>query len=107
VSAFVLFAVSITAFDVFSLIIAAFDMVAARRLQELVVPYTGWVPSMCYAFSLYFAFSALFTENARARSTVLIFPAMQVAFGIASWIGQGGARESENPYLRISEWRNL
>jgi hypothetical protein len=106
-ASFLVFALSITAFDVFSFTIAAFDMVTPRHLQELIVPYTGWVPSMCYAFSLYFAFSALLTGNTRARSAVLIFPVMQVAFGIVSWIGQGGPRASDNPYLRISEWRPL
>jgi len=106
-ASFLVFALSITAFDVFALASAAFDWVMPRYLQEVVVPYTGWVPSMCYAFSLYFASSALLTGNTRARSAVLIFPVMQVAFGIVSWIGQGGARASDNPYLRISEWRPL
>jgi hypothetical protein len=104
-ASFLVFAVIITAFDVFALIIAAFDLVTPRHLQELVLPYTGWVPSMFYAFAIYFAFSALSTGDTRARSAVLIFPAMQVVYGIGTWLGQGGARASDNPYLRISEWR--
>lgn len=104
---FLVFALSITAFDVLSLIIAVFDMVEPKRLQELTVPYTGWVPSMSYAFSLYFAFSALSSGNTRARSAVLMLMVMQAAFGMVSWIALGGPRASDNPYLRISEWRPL
>ena len=106
-ASYLVFALGITAFDVISLIIAVFDRVTPTHLQELLMPYMGWVPSMCYSFSLYFAFSALLTGNARMRKSVLIFPAMQVAFGIVSWMAQGGPRASDNPYLRISEWRPL
>jgi hypothetical protein len=104
---FLVFALSVTAFDLFTLTSMAFDTVALRQLRESVVPYTGWVPSMAYAFSLYFAVSALSTGNARARSAVLIFPAMQVVFGIVSYVGEGGPRASDNPYIQVSVWRPL
>ena len=106
-AAFLVFALCITAFDVLSLVIAPIDLAALGHLFERVVPYLGWVPSMCYAFSLYFAIFALLTGNARARNAVFIFPIMQIAFGVAGWVGEGGSRASDNPYLRISEWRPL
>ena len=106
-AAFLVFALVVTAFDVLAVVLAPFGLPAVRHLQERVVPYTGWVPSMCYAFSLYFGFSALQTGNARNRTAVLLFPAMQAAFGVLAWFGMGGARVSPNPYLRVSPWRPL
>jgi hypothetical protein len=106
-AAFLVFALAVTAFDVLVVALATSGLSAVRHLQERVVPYTGWVPSMCYAFSLYFGFSALQTGNARNRTSVLLFPAMQAAFGVVAWFGMGGARVSPNPYLRISPWRPL
>lgn len=106
-AAFLVFALAVTASDLLTVVLAPFDVPAARHLQERAVPYIGWVPSMCYAFSLYFGFSALLTGNARNRTAVLLFPAMQAAFGVLAWFGMGGARVSTNPYLRISAWRPL
>jgi hypothetical protein len=105
--AYLVFALGVTAFDVLILALSPFAVGAARHLQERVTPYTGWVPSMCYAFSLYSAFSALRTGNARERNSVLLMPAIQAVFGVISWFGMGGARASENPFLQISSWRPL
>jgi len=106
-AAFLVFALALTASDVLAVVLAPLGLTAVRHLQERAVPYTGWVPSMCYAFSLYFGSSALFTGNARNRTAVLLFPAMQGAFGVLAWFGMGGARVSPNPYLRVSPWRPL
>ena len=106
-AAYLVFALVVTAYDVMILALAPFHVPAARHLQERVVPYTGWVPSMCYAFSLYFAFSALSTGSARDRGSVLLMPSAQVLFGLISWFGMGGARVSEIPYLQVSAWRPL
>jgi hypothetical protein len=106
-AAYLVFALGVTAFDVLILALSPFDVPAARHLQEQVVPYTGWVPSMCYAFSIYSAFSALRTGNARDRNAVLLMPGVQAAFGVIHWFGMGGARASEIPFLQISAWRPL
>lgn len=105
-AAYLLFAVLVTAYDLAFVVTAPFDVPVVRQLHERATPFTDWVPSMSYAFSLYSGFSAL-NGNARNRSWVPLFPAMQVALGLLSWFGLGGARPSPNAFLRISPWRPL
>jgi hypothetical protein len=106
-AAYLVFALGITALDVSFFALSLFDVRAVRHLQERVTPYTGWVPSMCYVFSLPSAFPALRTGNARERNWVLLMPAFQAVFGVISWFGMGGARASENPFIQVSAWRPL
>jgi hypothetical protein len=42
---FLVFALSITTYDVLGLVSVALGLDTVTRLQERVVPYTGWVPS--------------------------------------------------------------
>jgi hypothetical protein len=104
---YLVFALGITAVDVSFLAFAPFDVPAARHLQGRLMPYTGWVPSMCYMFSLHSAFSALRTGNARDRNWVVLMPAVQVSLGVISWFGMGGAQASDIPFLQVSPWRPL
>ena len=94
----------LAAFLVFAVSVTVFSYGAPRSIRETVIPFTGWNPAAMYSFSVFFAILALLKPDRRIRNTILLFPLLQLAFGLVEWLIQG-ARASENPYLRISAWR--
>lgn len=94
-------------FLLFAASVNAFEELAARAVQEFVLPHTGWVPSAPYAFALFLVlYALLWGANTKARWLAIPFLSLQIAFGLRDWISLG-PRASENPYLHVSEWRPL
>jgi len=100
--AYALFAVTVTVAD-FGVLPLTSD-----SLQEWLVPHTGWVASMCYAFTIFFTLDFIFRHEARTwnRFTITGLLAFQVVLGV--WDLSGMRDENYgNPYLTISPWRSV
>ncbi len=79
---------------------------ASDALQARLVPYTGWVASRFYAFTIFFAFALIYQPKGRSadRFTITGMLVLQVAAG--AWrFSRPTAETFDNPYLTISPWR--
>jgi len=74
--------------------------------RATLVPYTGWVAAMFYAYTLYFAFALIYQARRRSgtRFAITVLLLLQVVFG-AYEISQMSGENYGNPYLTISPWR--
>lgn len=85
---------------------------APHWLKEAILPYTGWVGlAVPYSFLIFFAAYSLGTRDhgsqQRMRLACSALLSVGVVLGLAEWAYSGGARPSDNPYLRISSWRPI
>jgi hypothetical protein len=100
--AYTIFAVAVTVTDFAVLPFTSDDF------REWLVPRTGWVASMFYAFSIFFAFACIFQREGRTRIRLTItgFLILQVVLGV--WELTGIRNENYgNPYLTINPWRSI
>lgn len=100
---------ALRAFCVFSLavVLAEVGLLFADELRTAVIPHTGWVPSMAYAFGFFMALMLVAAERSRRQlfwlSAALV---IYMVFQGSTMIGRIGVEES-NPYLRVSWWRPI
>jgi hypothetical protein len=79
--------------------------IGPRHLRELIIPFTGWCPSMTYGFSLVFVFMILFSPG-RFRHLGLVI--MLVAGATIEYVNFQGVHFQQdfgNPYLKVSSMR--
>jgi len=96
----------------FAIVATLLQYGAPRWLQETLLPYTGWAGlAVPYSFVLYFAASSLAAQDqgsrTRMRRGCLVILVVGACTGLAESLTPGGARISDNPYLRVSAWRPL
>ena len=98
--AYTIFAVAVTFTDYFIL------PFAPGTVRAWLVPHTGWVASMFYSFTIYFAFALIYQGQKRSavRLGITLQMLLQLTLGI-SQIFQMGSQTFGNPYLTISPWR--
>jgi len=98
--AYIIFAVVVTFTD-FGL-----HLLAPESLQARLVPYTGWIASMCYAFTIFIAFMLVFQHKVRrfVRLGISFQLLLQIAYGVHKILQMGGETFG-NPYLTISPWQ--
>ena len=73
-----------------------------------VVPFVGWVYSMPYAFSIFFAcFAASSPKYGCAIYGVRWFLIFAIAIGLFDFLWGFAVEDFGNPYLRVSPWRPL
>jgi hypothetical protein len=87
------------------------DFVVLRLVSESfraqLVPYTGWLASMFYAFTIFFAGALVYQRQKRATmrfAGIALQLAFSIVFGILQML-QIGRETFGNPYLTISPWR--
>lgn len=100
--AYALFTITVTVADY------AVLPLTSDSFQEWPVPHTGWVASMCYAFTIFFTLDFIFRHEGRTRSrfTITGLLAFQVVLGV--WDLSGIRDENYgNPYLTMSPWRSI
>ena len=74
-------------------------------LRESILPFTGWVPSMPYLFSVSTATRpGLYGGLRNSLFIASVMLCISAAFGIAGFVFLGGPNESANPWLRINVW---
>ena len=97
--AYTIFAVAVTFTDYFIL------PFAPGSVRAWLVPHTGWVASMFYSFTIYFAFALIYQGQKRSavRLGITLQMLLQLILGI-SQIFQMGGETFGNPYLTISPW---
>ena len=77
------------------------------RLEEAIVPYTGWTPALGYMFGLFFTFHLIYTKTRPCRSLpgVIAPLLLQIAFGLFDMRFRHVLNYPGNPMLVISPWR--
>jgi len=98
------------AFAVFSLIVIAADSAienfGSKHLGEVIVPFAGWAPDMPYMFSLFFAFSLMFSRNRIQRYVIDLLLLLQIIYGL--WqLSRIHGENFHNPYLTVSPWQPI
>lgn len=98
--AYIVFAIAITITD-WLIIVYASDSLRSR-----LVPFTGWVASMFYAFTIYIAIALIFVQRKRMyiRFGITAQLVLSIAFGIFQ-LFQITGKTFGNPYLTVSPWR--
>jgi hypothetical protein len=98
--AYIFFAVSVTIGD-FALL-----PFAPETFRAWLVPYTGWVPAMFYAYILFFALMLVYQPRGRRamRSAVALMLFLQIVWGVCEYSFRS-MDTFGNPYLTISAWR--
>lgn len=99
--AYTIFAVAVTFTDYL------IQFFAPGPVRAWFVPYTGWVASMFYSFTIFFAFTLIYQRQKRSVMRfvgITLLMLCQVTIGI-SQIFQMGGETFGNPYLTISPWR--
>ena len=98
------------AYAIFSVTVTFADWVvrplASESFRSRLVPYTGWVASMFYAFTIFFAFALMYQQKKRnvMRFGITLQLLLSVLFGAYQFVHR--PRETfGNPYLTISHWR--
>lgn len=100
------------AYTVFAVAVAIADFLilplTSDRIRESLVPYTGWVASMSYSFTIFFSLAMIFQQEGRRsmRMTIAGLLALQIVFSSLSILGASGENFG-NPYLTISPWRAI
>ena len=98
------------AYTVFAVVVTLADFVllplASESFRARLVPYTGWVASMFYAFTIFFAFILIYQHRARraVRLGITLQLLLQIAFGTYQFFRVTGDTFG-NPYLTTSQWR--
>jgi high-affinity Fe2+/Pb2+ permease len=102
----------LVAYAFFAVIVTVADFavlpLTSKHLQEWLVPRTGWVASMFYAFTIFFTLDFIFRHEGRTRNRLTItgFLAFQVVIGL--WdLSRMQDENYGNPYLTISPWRSV
>jgi len=94
------------AYTVFAVAVAIADFLilplTSDRIRESLVPYTGWVASMSYSFTIFFSLAMIFQQEGRRsmRMTIAGLLALQIVFSSLSILGASGENFG-NPYLTI------
>ena len=98
------------AYTIFAIAVTLTDWLlrplAPESFRSLLVPYTGWVASMFYAFTIFFAIALIYQQQKRKRVRFGI--TLQLLFSITLGVCQFFQKTGEtfgNPYLTISPWR--
>jgi len=96
----------------FAVAVTIADLVLLPRaldiLRERLVPYTDWVASMPYAFTIFFSFAFIYQQKGRMgnRSAITWLLLLQVALGAWHFAPTPGENFG-NPYLTVSPWRPI
>jgi len=100
-------------YAVFAVVVTLADFVILPLVSETfrarLVPYTGWVASMFYAFTIFFAFTLIYQPKKRrvvrfAGITLQLL--LQITYGVYQLFKMTGETFG-NPYLTISPWRPI
>jgi hypothetical protein len=98
------------AYTVFAVLVTFADFVllplSSESLRAHLVPYTGWVASMFYAFTIFFALTLIYQRKGRGavRFGVTVQLLLQIAYGTYQIFLMTG-KTFGNPYLTVSPWR--
>ena len=98
------------AYSVFAVVVTFADWVvlplASESVRSRLVPYTGWVASMFYAFTIVFAFALIYQRKKRniVRFSITVQLLLSLAYGVFQFF-QRTRQTFGNPYLTISPWR--
>ena len=98
--AYTIFAVAVTFID------HSIIYFAPGSVRAWLIPYTGWVPSVFYSFSIFFAFMLIYQHQ--KRNLVRLVISLQLLHAITVGIFAAfrvGSQSFGNPYLTISAWR--
>lgn len=98
--AYVLFVIAVTLIDF------VFLPFAPEAFRARLIPYTGWLVSGSYAFTMAFAAALMFQAQRRGvvRLSITLMLLLQIASGIYMW-REFGRPDFGNPYLMVSPWR--
>jgi hypothetical protein len=98
------------AYSVFAVVVTFADWVllpfASESVRSRLVPYTGWVASMFYAFTIFFAFALIYQRKKRniMRFSITLQLLLSIAYGVFQFFQRTG-QTFGNPYLTINQWR--
>lgn len=81
-------------------------LLAPEPFRSRLVPYIGWLASMFYSFTLYFAFALIYQRKGRrlVRFGITLPLLLSILFGACQYFQRTGETFG-NPYLTISPWR--
>jgi hypothetical protein len=104
---------ALLAYTVFAITVTFADFIllpfASESLHARLVPYTGWVASGSYTFTIFFAFALIFQQQRRSTIRLLgitLQLLIQIGYG-AYQLSQMGRENFGNPYLTINRWQPI
>jgi len=98
------------AYTIFAVLVTFADLIlrplAPESFRSGLVPYTGWLASMFYMFTLWFAVALIYQRRGRnrVRFGVTLQLLVSITFG-ACQLFQAPGEAYGNPYLTVSPWR--